>query len=357
VTTGWDGERGGGMKLRDFVGGPLARLFAWGLVLSLAAGAPAPLVAAPTEPVGLAAPAPALTVLSQPAGAAVYVDGVYQGATPVAVDSVKPGDHRVHVMKDGYLENSRVVAVPSHKGSEVNVQLTPLTGTTRPSYQVDPGHSTSGGGGGGHKKALLIGLGVVAVGAGIYFATKDSNKAPTVSGVTANPTVALQAATAVSFSAAATDPDGDSLTYSWNFGDGASGNGATTSHTYATTGAFAVSVSVSDGKKSATGNANVTVQSLSGSWRGSFVAPGGGSLPFTSTMTQSGTSLSGTYSDPNSSGSLTGSIAAPNLVTMRLSIPGFLPINMTGTVDASLNRISGSATGFTVSGVTFSMTR
>src|SRR5689334_944615 len=69
-------------------------------------------------------PAGAISVVSEPVGATVYVDGQAQGTTPVAVKAA-PGDHRVRVEKNGYLENSRVVSVPSGSSRSVQVKLTP----------------------------------------------------------------------------------------------------------------------------------------------------------------------------------------------------------------------------------------
>src|SRR5262245_25751645 len=59
----------------------------------------------PTATVG------SLLVESEPAGAAIYVDGLLTGHTPLSMTSLSAGDHRVRLQKDGYLENARVVAV------------------------------------------------------------------------------------------------------------------------------------------------------------------------------------------------------------------------------------------------------
>jgi hypothetical protein len=81
---------------------------------------------APVRPEAPAAGAPTgtLSVSSTPAGAAVYVDGQFVGQTPVNVPSLSDGDHRVRIVKDGYLENSRVVAVAAGKINPLLVRLT-----------------------------------------------------------------------------------------------------------------------------------------------------------------------------------------------------------------------------------------
>jgi len=65
-----------------------------------------------------------LSVHSEPAGAAVYLDGRFVGETPVDVAGVTAGDHRVRVVKDGFLENGRVVAIAGGRGGAVRVRLT-----------------------------------------------------------------------------------------------------------------------------------------------------------------------------------------------------------------------------------------
>jgi len=239
----------------------------------------------------------ALTVASDPVGAAVYVDGKLQGQTPLSLAGVAAGDHRVKVVKDGYLENSRLVTVRAGQPGSLNVHLTPGASNMRmqvddqPSTGAAPAEPKKGGGGG---KIALIALGAAAVGGGIFLAL-PKNKAPTASGVAANPPVALMAATPVAFSVAASDPDGDALTYNWDFGDGSSGTGANPTHVYPTVppgGTFTVRVEVSDGKKSASATGSVTVKSMTGTWR--FSEPAfGNTYDFDMSLTQNGTSFSG----------------------------------------------------------------
>lgn len=280
----------------------------------------------------------ALTVASNPVGAHVYVDGRFAGQTPLSLD-MSSGDHRVRVVKEGYLENSRVVTVQASERKNIDVRLT--ANETAAAAQVTG--PAPGGGGGSKKKWLWIGIaGGAAAGTAAYLMTKNS--APTVSSVSAAPTTAIQAATNVSFSAQGSDSDGDSLTYTWDFGDGGSGSGSTVSHVYNASGVFTVSVSVSDGKKSASGSTSVTVRSLSGTWRGTL----DNFFPTTVVLTQNAAVLTGTYSDTIvGSGTLSAgsvSTAAPR-VRFTVTVPGFTPFAFTGDVSADGNSISGTVNG------------
>jgi hypothetical protein len=298
-----------------------------------------------------------LAVDSDPIGATVLVDGQFQGQTPLALKTLSSGEHRVQVVKDGYLDNSRVVSVLAGAARSLAVKLTPFSGRQpRAAYQVDPGAgNTSNGGGGSGKKIALIAAGVAVVGAGVYLATRDTNKAPTVTGVTANPVVGLQGAQAISFSASASDPDGDSLSFAWNFGDGATGTGATPTHTYTTSGAMNVSVDVSDGKKNATGTGSVTIRSMAGNWRGTLTASG---LVFTTTLSlsQNGSAVTGSCNIGGSACSISGSASSPNRVSMTVNFPGFAPGNLSGTTSADVNSVSGTYTEPGLTG-SFSITR
>ena len=65
-----------------------------------------------------------LSVTSDPAGAAVYVDGDFVGQTPISVPRLSAGDHRVRVVKDGYLENGRLITVTENRTGALQVRLT-----------------------------------------------------------------------------------------------------------------------------------------------------------------------------------------------------------------------------------------
>jgi hypothetical protein len=276
-----------------------------------------------------------VVVSTDPDGASVFVDGQIRGVTPLELN-LPAGEHRVRVAKDGYLENSRVVRVTGAAMAPVKVSLTRA--------QVEEPPADQQGGGGSGKKIALIGLGVVAVGAGVFLATRKSDEAPTVSGVTVTPSgAAVMGATNVTFSAQATDPDGDPITYSWNFGDGASGSGQSASHVYNAAGSFQATVTATAKEKSATGSGNVNVRSLAGRWTGNLV--GGGTFNTVVNLAHSSSTLTGNYADQFGSGTVSGRVSDPRAVTFTVSISGFQPFTFTGTVDAAGDRMTGTANG------------
>jgi hypothetical protein len=140
--------------------------------------------------------------------------------------------------------------------------------------------------------------------------------------------------------AQATDPDGDALTFSWDFGDGTAGSGPSVTKVYNAVGNFTATVTVSDGEESANSSGTANVRSMSGTWSGNL-----GSAQttfFTWNLTQTGTSITGNYSDPaNGSGSVTGSVSAPNNISLVNSVPGFRSGNWRGTLDSTFNRVDG----------------
>jgi hypothetical protein len=249
----------------------------------------------------------ALSVATVPTGAAVYVDGELQGATPVDLTDISPGDHRVRVVKQGYLENSRVVGLRSGKSESLSVRLTPdASYSTTATIQVED-YEPEGEGGGG-SKLLLIGLGAVAVGAGAFLLLRNTNEPAVVSGVDINPRLGLAAITSISFTAVgASDPDDDSLTYNWDFGDGATATGQTASHTYSSADTYLVTVTVSDGEEQATASDTAVIRSLSGVWSG----PWGVFGPVMMRLTQSQTTVTGTYIDPEGPGPPAGPSVPP----------------------------------------------
>ena len=141
--------------------------------------------------------------------------------------------------------------------------------------------TTAGGGSGGGLSGKTLGLVVGAAGAAAAAGalalaeSEPENAAPTISGVTASSSTALQGATQITFSVSATDPENDALTYQWNFGDGATSTLPSPSHVYQSAGAFRASVTVSDGRGSVSGETSVTVGSVTGRWAGVWTCVGG----------------------------------------------------------------------------------
>ncbi len=288
-----------------------------------------------------------LTVKTDPAGAAVFVNGESRGVTPLELDGIAAGDHRITVVKDGYLENSRVVRVEGGQKRSLQVQLTSSAGEARHAAQIQPG----GGGGGGVPAWVWI---AAAAGGGTaaYFLLRDTNEPPVPGSVTLNPSTGLQAAQSFAISSqGASDPDGDALTFSWDFGDSTTGSGQSVTKVYNNAGNFTVTVTVSDGSESATASATATVRGMTGNWRGN-VSVGGSSIPFSFGLTQSGTSVTGSYSDADGPGTVTGSVSSPNNVSLTVRQPPFNPFTFTGRTSGDVNSVNGTVFGFT-----FNMTR
>jgi hypothetical protein len=188
----------------------------------------------------------ALSVASDPPGAAVYVDGRFAGQTPVSVTKLATGDHRVRVVKDGYLENGRTVSVSAKQPSAVQVKLTRNTAANTDVASQVTG-STGSAGGGGSKKWIWIGA-AAAGGVTAAVLLSKKNRAPSTPTISTPATQGLASSTSFSFTASATDPDGDSISFTWDFGDGSTGSGSQVTHTYSGAGSFNVTVKADDGK-------------------------------------------------------------------------------------------------------------
>src|SRR5688500_2482566 len=67
--------------------------------------------AAETPKGGAAATTGALSITTDPVNAEVSVDGRPAGQTPTNLVAMPAGEHRVRIVKNGYLENARVVTV------------------------------------------------------------------------------------------------------------------------------------------------------------------------------------------------------------------------------------------------------
>lgn len=281
-----------------------------------------------------------LTVASDPTGAAVYVDGQFVGETPLSVQRLQAGDHRVRIVKDGYLENGRVVNVSAGKSGTVQVRLTRRpAGAAAPVGQTGPSGVSSGGGNGFDKKWLYIGLaGGGAAAAAVLLAGR--NHAPTIGGVTPRPSTGLQGTSIAFTTSGASDEDGDTLSYSWDFGDGGTATGASSSHVYNATGTFSITVTVSDGKKSATATTTVTVRSLTGNWSGQLALS-----TETFTLTQTGSTFSGTYrNNILGAGTVSGSVRTTSpSVTFTVTVPTFDPYVFTGDPSGDANTLTGVA--------------
>ncbi len=294
----------------------------------------------------------ALTVKTEPPGASVLIDGLSRGVTPLAQTRVPAGEHRVRVSLAGYLENSRVISLSQGERQSLDIRLTPGN-VARAERDATVLHSSEHGGGGGGGGLVLLGVALAAAGAGTYlYLTK--NGAPTAGVIGASSSTALMGATVVTFTAnGASDPDGDALTYTWSFGDGGSATGASATHVFTAAGSFGVELKVSDGKKSATTTSQITVKSMTGRWRGKE-----GSSDVEFNLTQSGSSLSGTFTTSNAlftgPGTVTsGSVSGPRHFMVKVAVPagswGTFTYTYEGDVKEDLNsavvKNNDSATG------------
>ncbi len=91
-------------------------VFGLAILITLASGRQR--IVSATEAVG------SLVVESAPAGASVYVDGKAAGETPLTLQTIAAGVHRIRLVRLGYLENSRLVTVKPGTRAAVRAQLT-----------------------------------------------------------------------------------------------------------------------------------------------------------------------------------------------------------------------------------------
>ncbi len=145
------------------------------LVLALAGWLPVTVRAGSTEEAE-----GGVSISTSPAGASVFVDGRLRGQSPLEIGALLVGDHRVKLVKDGYLENSRVLVVEADGTTDLDVTLTEATAGAGSAVQL------GGGGGGGSIWSNPLFWAAVGGGAGaaIYLAVRDSNKAPTAGDIT-----------------------------------------------------------------------------------------------------------------------------------------------------------------------------
>lgn len=332
------------------------------------------------DPAGTtAAPLTELAVESVPAGAVVYVDGEIAGRTPLRMKGLEPGDHRVALRKEGYLDNNRVVRLGAGATETLRVELTALTGAVagptpeelarqRRRERRWTSRDTAVTWGGVALLALsLSGLSDGDDGAGVPAGSLGdtggggsgnggggngggTNQTPEAGVLEVTPLtqVPLAAATELTFTAqGAQDPDDDPLTFSWTFDDGTSAETATatTTHTYSSAGDFVPVVEVCDDSDAcdvaASASGAITVASMTGRWEGFLESEE--EQEFLLDLTQTGESLGGTSSG-DLAGPVSGSVFAPRDVDLTIEDPSG-PVNLTGTVNGLADAVEGTATG------------
>jgi len=314
--------------------------------MTMAGGPPA------EAPAAAASRSGALMVESDPVGAAVYVDGQLAGRTPLRVAGLTTGDHRVRMVKDGYLENARLVSV-SAETRTVRVPLTRDAGA-KPPLAAQLGGGGGATSGGGSKLPLILAVAGGGAVAAILIAKKGSssstpaNQPPTAGSFTVSPTTAILNTVTTFTATGASDPEGDALSYSWNFGDNtALGTGATTTHTYTTAATFPVTLTVTaTGGSASTGPTNLVVKNLNATWTGQLVCCPSTTFNTSVILSQSGTNLTGSFSDGNSgdAGPVTGSVN-PTTRQVTFSVAPAYASGGTYTFVGSLNAAATTLTG------------
>lgn len=311
----------------------------------------------------------ALTVETDPVGAAIYLDGRLIGQTPMQIDAgtLSAGDHRVRLVREGYLENARVVSMGGG-ARYVRVKLTPAgpvqeeslptateTPRHRPKWPLVLGIAGVGAGGGALAAMLSRGESASATRAEVLSTTGQpstpvANQAPTVTSFSVSPSTALVGTQTTFTAIGASDPDGDPLTFSWQFETGDIITSPSASpvriQNYISPGTKSLSLFVSDGKIATTLAGSVVVKSLSGTWTGPLACCG--NLATTVVLTQTNTAFTGTYADqvPADAGTIaSGSINA----TSRQVTLNFRLNNGTGTwtLIGTLNTAATVLTGTT----------
>jgi len=310
-----------------------------GLSIALAASlivAQLPAVARAAETTPTAAVG-GLSVSSDPAGAAVYVDGKLAGQTPATIPALSAGDHRVRVVKDGYLENGRIVSVTAGQSKALDVKLTKYDGSATASSAM-----AATGGGGSFLTSPLF-LAAVAGGVIVAFLVLKKGKPP-IPGTISAPTAGIQGAGVAVSSTGASSPSNAALEYQWDCGGGtATGTGASITCTFSSTGSFTIKLTVKDKNGSAAApSVTVTIKSITGTWQGPI--PGITGLLPRIVVTQSGSTFSGTYSDGFFTGTISGTLSATSpTVKFTVNSASFLPYRFEGAPGTTADTLVGNA--------------
>ena len=85
--------------------------------------------APPTIPSPTPTPTGSFLINTTPSGAKVYLDNSPKETTPITLKNVTVGYHRIKVIKDGYHSETREIHLCAGKTKEMNIELTPLTGS------------------------------------------------------------------------------------------------------------------------------------------------------------------------------------------------------------------------------------
>lgn len=325
-----------------------ARRVATLLLFALPAGA---ITSAAVRPNSLSAKTGTLRLTSVPEGAIVFLDGAKLGLTPLTIDSVTPAEHRIRIVKPGYVEHGERVTVTPGRVLRVRARLTAEGGVPDAKFQSKEQRSGSAS-----RKRVLLALGAAVAGAGAYLLLRDPDRplpdpsrAPTpILAIDAGGNAALAAVTSVRFDGSqSSDPDGDPLRFEWSFGDGSPvTSGAIVNHVYEAAGVFSATLSVSDGNQPVLSTRTVVVRSMTDEWS-LEVFPANAcdvrALFARMTLVQNGRSVYGTYErappfPPSPRAPVTGAVSEPRRVQLT-----FLPaIGFEALGDSDLQTFRGT---------------
>ena len=295
-----------------------------------------------------------LTVVTNPAGAMVYIEGRPRGRTPVGIEGLSAGVHRVTLVRANR-SLSRTVRLAPDQAEHLEVLLPPepegqqerrtSAATSASTSQQDQMEEESGGSGWWRWAAIAAGGGAAA------YLLVPKNKPPVASASVTPVGAGMAGVTEYRFDGSrSSDPDNDRLTYSWNFGDGGAGSGVTATHVYDRPGSYSATLTVSDGKEQATTTNSVTVaRNLDGGrFASSRLGISGTTIDIRVSirLNQDGSRLGGsaTFSgDVRGTLSVSGSLSSSNrfVCPCRVSLSGASELRLTGTVDNGANVIDG----------------
>ncbi len=110
-----------------------------------------------------------LYVESNPSGAEVYIDGYYEGTTPLTIPNILPGTYTVKITKDGYNDYYESVYISPGASKILNAKLNSIYASSNELSNDNTANNTS------PLMALLF-IGLISVGGGAYYITKRKKR-------------------------------------------------------------------------------------------------------------------------------------------------------------------------------------
>jgi hypothetical protein len=202
---------------------------------------------------------------------------------------------------------------------------------------------------------FVLAGGAVAAGGATAFAVATANEAPKVGPIRVEPDEApLVYTSTMRFSVDASDADGEDLRYEWKLGEAnATAMGPSVSYSFkAAPGPRTITVTVSDKKHAVTVEHTLEVRDVSGIWTGNY---GGQAFTVRLNEDRSG-AVRGSFESPPFSGEV-GALRPVPTRTFEMFFGVVNRPSFKGVIDASANRITGTATLPTRANVPFEMSR